>query len=324
MTRSRHDRFPRHDDERRARLRAATRDLEAQWRSTDGLPGGLNAAIDAVADASPEIAIAALMPWLSDTGWLRERLAAATGLLAADPFARPPLRPVGGGEGAGGLILAERGAIRLSLQLHPAGTPSSTAALFIPGRSAFRILADGGAAVRFHEVAVSADEEAGVFTAAGAARCRTGPPRALVDGECWILDTARQAFTLSGATRDIVILELSAQPPSSLPIRSYDNASGRLLHVSASRRDSSFCQMALALLRMFGRADAAPLFVTATGSGDFAARWLALRDLIALDAAAAYPCVVRMAEDDPHPEVRHAAKAVLALYDRKEIPACLS
>ncbi|WP_293645584.1 HEAT repeat domain-containing protein, partial [Sphingopyxis sp. RIFCSPHIGHO2_12_FULL_65_19] len=237
-----------------------------------------------------------------------------------------PLRLVGGGDGgAGGLVLADRGAIRLSLQLRPdpAKTPAPATAIFVPGRAALHILADGGASITLHDVAVTRAEEDGAFTASAAASCRPRAPRSLRTGETLILDTARQSFTLGagGAGRagggassgDVLLLELAVQPPSRLPIRAYDIASGRLARVSASRRDSSFRAMALALLREFGRADAAPLFAAEAASEDFAARWNAMRELAALDAAAARPLLAAMAAADPHPEVRRAAAATHAL-----------
>lgn len=135
-------------------------------------------------------------------------------------------------------------------------------------------------------------------------------------------DTTREAFSLSHATGDILLLELAVQPPSPLPIRSYDIATGRLVHVSAARRDSSFRTMALALLRSFGRTDAVPLFLDATHAGDFAARWSALRELVALDPAAAQPRLAAMAAADPHPEIRRAATATLALYPAPKAEPC--
>jgi HEAT repeat protein len=123
------------------------------------------------------------------------------------------------------------------------------------------------------------------------------------------------ADTIPGA-RDTLLLELTVQPPSPLPIRSYDRATGRLLHVSASCRDSSFRAMALTLLRHLGRPDAAPLFIAETHSTDFAARWHAMRELIALAPAAARAPLAAMAAGDPHPEVRAAAKATLALFNK--------
>ncbi len=299
-------------------MRAAEADLAARWRSEDARPAGLAAALaSADADAAdPTRALAHLRPWLADTSWLTARLADALALLAADPFARPPLPVVGSGGGPGGLILAERSAVRLSLQHWPAksaGTPP-TAALFVPGRAAIRVLAAGGAGLTLHHVALSDAEEAGAFTAAGAAPCTRDPPRPLRTGELLELDTTRTAFTLARARGDVLLLDLSIRPPSPLPVRAHDIASGRLIHVAASRRDSSFRQMALALLREMGRRDAAPLFVEASHAEDFAARWAAMRDLVALDPAAAHPRLVQMAAEDPHPEVRAAAAATLALY----------
>ncbi|WP_374525462.1 HEAT repeat domain-containing protein [Sphingopyxis sp.] len=321
---SRHDHFPRHDPDRCRRLRKAARGLESDWRTADAGPDGLVATIGALQDAPLDIVLHRLLPWLQHITWLRTRLAGALALLAVDPFARPPLRPVGGGEGAAGLILAERGHIRLSLQFHrveQGGTQSSTA-VFIPGAAAVRVLASGGAKLHRHHVALSEAEEAGLFSAATAAPCRSEPPRPLTDGELLCLDTTREAFSLAQASGDVLLLELAVQPPSPLPIRSYDIASGRLAHVSASRRDSSFRTMALALLRSFRRTDAAPLFAEATYTEDFAARWSALRELVALDPAAARPRVEAMAASDPHPEIRRAATATLALYPARKVEPC--
>lgn len=315
---SRHDHFPRADRARRTAIRHAVSELAAAWTAIDTAPDGLLTAIDAQADAPADAAIAALLPWLTDPGWLAARLASALALLRADPFARPPLRAFGGGEGGapGGLVLADRGGIRLTLRLSPAAArpaPPAAPAIFVPGRAALHILVSGGAQLCLHRVAVTPAEEAGAFTARAAAPCHTTAPRPLHRGETLHLDTARQSFSLIPGARDTLLLELTVQPPSRLPIRSYDPATGRLLHVSASRRDSSFRAMALTLLRHMQRADAAPLFDSETHSSDFATRWHAMRELIALSPAAARAPLTRMAAHDPHPEVRAAAQATLAL-----------
>lgn len=317
--RSRHDHFPRADAARRTAIRAAVSEIDAAWTAADTTPDGLLTAIDAQADASPDTAIAALLPWLTDPDWLTARLASALALLRTDPFARPPLRPVGGADGApGGLVLADRGVVRLTLRLWPFAThtPAPAPAIFVPGRAALHILASGGAQLCHHQVAVTPAEATGAFTARTAAPCHSAPPRPLQTGETLHLDTARQSVSLIPGARDTLLLELTVQPPSPLPIRSYDPATGRLLHVSASCRDSSFRAMALTLLRHLGRPDAAPLFAAETQSEDFAARWHAMRELIALDPAAARAPLAAMAADDPHPEVRAAAKATLALFNK--------
>ena len=318
---SRHDHFPRHDAARRDAIRAAVVSLDAAWAAADSAPAGLLTAIDVQADAAPAAAIAALRPWLTDRRWLAARIDSALALLRADPFARPPLRGFGGGEGGGGdpapggLVLAERGHVRLTLRLWPfaSAAPPEAPAIFVPGRAAIHVLASGGAQLCRHRVAVSAAEEAGIFTARAAAPCQSDPPRPLSTGETLDLDTTCESFTLVPGARDVLLLELTVQPPSPLPIRSYDPATGRLLHVSAARRDSSFRAMALTLLRHMQRPDAAPLFAAETESEDFAARWHAMRELIALAPAAARAPLTRMAATDPHPEVRAAAQATLAL-----------
>ena len=71
--------------------------------------------------------------------------------------------------------------------------------------------------------------------------------------------------------------------------------------------------MPLTLLRHLGRTDAAPLFAAETKATDFAARWHAMRELVALDPAAARSHLKAMAASDPHPEVRRAAAATDAL-----------
>jgi hypothetical protein len=313
---SRHDHFPRADPARRTAIRAAVSELEAAWTAADTAPGGLLTAIDAQADAPADTAIAALLPWLTDTHWLTARLTSALALLRSDPFARPPLRPIGGTDGApGGLVLADRGTIRLTLRLWPfvPHTPAPAPAIFVPGRAALHILASGGAQLCHHQVAVTPAEEAGAFTARAAAPCHSTPPRPLRTGETLHLDTARQSVTVIPGQHDTLLLELSFQPPSPLPIRSYDPATGQLLHISASRRDSSFRAMALTLLRHLDRPDAAPLFEAETQSPDFAARWHAMRELITLNPTAARAPLEALAADDPHPEVRAAAQATLAL-----------
>ncbi|MEL0156940.1 hypothetical protein, partial [Sphingopyxis sp.] len=73
---SRHDHFPRHDPARCGAARAAADALAEDRRAEDTCPGGLIAAMDALADAPPAAAIDALLPWLADIGWLRARLAA--------------------------------------------------------------------------------------------------------------------------------------------------------------------------------------------------------------------------------------------------------
>jgi len=58
----------------------------------------------------------------------------------------------------------------------------------------------------------------------------------------------------------MVMLQLFVDAPSQMPMREHDPVTGRLIRVAASGHTTGFRQMGLALLRTFGRHDAAPIF----------------------------------------------------------------
>ena len=72
--------------------------------------------------------------------------------------------------------------------------------------------------------------------------------------------------------------------------------------------------MMVSLLRVMEREDALPLIAEALDSPHFYTRWHIMRELLAMDAEAALPPLRRMAADDPHPEVRAAARQTLDLF----------
>ena len=72
--------------------------------------------------------------------------------------------------------------------------------------------------------------------------------------------------------------------------------------------------MMVSLLRTMEREDSVPLLEEALASPHFYTRWHVMRELLALDAEAAHPHLRRMAEADPHPEVRAAARQTLDLF----------
>jgi HEAT repeat protein len=87
----------------------------------------------------------------------------------------------------------------------------------------------------------------------------------------------------------------------------------RFAGASSSDELSSRIQMMLSLLRSLDRQDAAPLFRSMLDSPNFFDRWHAMREFLALDPEQALPWLRVMAEQDPHPEVREAARSALAL-----------
>jgi hypothetical protein len=311
---SRHDHFPRSDLARRTLMRQREAALDARFRHEDTQPGGIGSAMRQVAGADPDTIFAALMPWLEDHRWVQRRLAAALALSAADPFALPPLRIFSGGA-LGGIILTEVPPITCSLMIRPFNQPAPRAAsvIFSPGHGLTRIIRSGGARIQHYCVALSAEERSGGFRAATAAPLQIGEHGPLADGDQIRVDQQCESFNMTAGPGDLVMLQLFVHQPSRVPMREYDPAAGRLVRSAAAGRATSFRQMGLAVLRAFGRIDAAPLFAAALADDDFAMRWQVMRELLALDAAAALPHLIMMAADDPHPEVRAAASATLGL-----------
>jgi HEAT repeats len=319
---SRHDQYPRANHDRRRAMQAAAAALDARLRMQDDSEGGIGAAMRRLAGANPDMIFAELAPYLTNNDWVQQRLGAALALCAADPFAMPPLRMFSGGA-LGGLILAEVPPITCSLMIWTFNQPAPRAptVIFSPGHGLTRIVRSGGARIKRYAVSLDRAEIGGGFRAASAApmvQIGEGP---LADGDLIRVDQQCESFNVTAGDGDLVMLQLFVHQRSRVPMREYDPATGRLIRAAAAGRATSFRQMGLAVLRAFGRTDAAPLFAAALADEDFAMRWQVMRELLALDTAAALPHLTAMAAQDPHPEVRAAATATLALL-RARAAAC--
>lgn len=318
---SRHDHYPRADVTRRRQMQTAAAALDARLRAHDAAPGGIAQAMQRVAGAAPDRIFARLAPFMADHGWVQQRLRAALALCAADAFARPPLR-IFSGSALSGLILAEVAPITLSLMIRPFNQPAprDPSVIFSPGHGLTQIVRSGGAAIRRYRVRLSEEERAGKFRQATAAPLEDLGQAPLADGDQIRIDQQSESFNLIPGDSDLVMLQLFVHAASRVPMREYDPATGRLIRAAAAGRATSFRQMGLAVLRAFGRTDAAPLFAAALDDDDFAMRWQVMRELVALAPQSALPHLSAMAADDPHPEVRAAAQATLNLL--RERTAC--
>jgi len=94
----------------------------------------------------------------------------------------------------------------------------------------------------------------------------------------------------------------------------YDSSSLTFVNASSTDEVASRVQLMVSLLRTMDRQDAVPLVAEALNSPRFYTRWHVMRELLAMDADAALPHLRRMAEADPHPEVRAAAVQTLAMF----------
>jgi hypothetical protein len=180
------------------------------------------------------------------------------------------------------------------------------------------------AVTRYHRaggarlLAWDAGEDAAAFRFASAPRLVALPAIALADGEIRALDGRRHAFALTDAAAPVVALTIS--PRTGGLARAYDRASGRLVRVAGNDMAEARRRMLLTLLRVSGRRDAAAQFDAATRAPAHDLRWAAMREWLALDAEAALPRLRTLA-DDPHPDVRDAARATLPLVEARLCPA---
>lgn len=265
---------------------------------------------------SPELAAERAEQLLADSDWARELLAPLMGALAADPLFEPPIK-------------VHRDALRIGAALFDcpaasiaASVTSASAMARLPpprtivftGRVAItRTVRAGGARLRRW----CADAMAPEFNAGDAAPCSVLEPVRLEDGMIHRTDGRWQAQLICDAGADVVTLVATIRAGAAPLMREYDIHSGALLRVADADDRPSRTEMLLRFLRVAGRADAGACFDDATRAHGFHLRWAAMREWLALDAAAAANRLGEMACDDPHAEVRTAAARMLPIVKQR-------
>ena len=108
----------------------------------------------------------------------------------------------------------------------------------------------------------------------------------------------------------LVSLRVSRERPSPRPTSEVEIATGHVVHWASACPAEGRAQLSAALLGAMGRADAAPVLADyACGQADGGARWEALRQALALDTAAGFAGLNRLAED-PTDELAPVARAL--------------
>jgi hypothetical protein len=186
----------------------------------------------------------------------------------------------------------------------------------------YRFLKGGRAIFSFWETTGLASE--------GQGPCRLVGRRRIEDGETLELDGRYQSFVVDHAEGDLVYLHTRTPVGASALVAEYDSSTLEFIGGSSTDEASSRMQMMLSLLRLMDRADAIPLFRRALGSSHFYARWHAMREFLALDPRLALPHLRKMAQADPHREVRAVAAQTLRAFfaeeaaEREEELRCLA
>lgn len=253
---------------------------------------------------------------LGDADWAAGLITPLIDALAEDPLFEPPIK-------------VHRDALRIGAVLFDcpaasiaASVTSASAMARLPpprtivftGRIAItRTVRAGGARLRRW----CADAMAPEFNAADAAPCSVLEPVRLEDGMIHRTDGRWQAQLICDADTDVVTLVATIRAGAAPLMREYDIDSGALLRVADADDRPSRTEMLLRFLRVAGRADAGACFDDATRAHGFHLRWAAMREWLALDAAAAANRLAEMACDDPHTEVRTAAARMLPIVEQR-------
>jgi hypothetical protein len=304
------------DREGQARTAARIEEVGRRLRSLPPL-----AALERLADSAngldAEPLLAAARTFLRSHELVEDCLDLMIGAALDDPFFRPPMR-TSLSDIQAGLLLVDRPSLSVYLSIASAtgiaekrldrNGPASIA--FTGRRSVYRFLRAGEAILSLWE---APDIESG-FSAETSGTCRLIERRAVSDGDLLELDGRRHGFVIEYARSDIVYLQAST-PAGSAPLTvEYDSRTLRFAGASSSDELSSRTQLMLSLLRALDRRDSAPLFREMLEGPNFFDRWHAMREFLALDAEQALPCLRAMADGDPHPEVREAARSTLRLF----------
>jgi hypothetical protein len=242
-----------------------------------------------------------------------------------DPFFRPPLPPITA-EIHSSLLLYHHPDLSIGLGVSgvddlaakKSGRRGPASVNFAGYVILLRLIDAGGATLSFWEAPPIGED----FVAADAGPCRLVSRRRMEDGEEVVIDGRHQSFVIDHAERDIVYFQAVARAQCAPVCAEYDSDSLSFIGASSTDEAASRVQMMASLLRAMGRDDAFPLLEKALDGWPFYARWHIMREMLAMDAAAALPSLRRMAQADPHPDIRAAARQTLGLFfEDEEVPA---
>jgi hypothetical protein len=293
----------------------------ARKYGADPLMCGLEHELAGLPERTPEALIHAARRFM-DSGealdaLMRDLIAEAR----ADPFFRPPFHPLSS-EVHDSLLLYHHPDLSISLGVtgldmlaaKKTGRRGPASINFTGFVTLLRFIKSGGATLSFWE----APEITAGFSAASAGRCRLVERRRIRDGEEILVDGRRQSFVIEHATGDILFFQAVARTGGAPIGAEYDSDHHGLVGATSADEAGSRLEMMVSLLRALERDEAFPVFEAALENPHFHTRWHVMREMLAMDADAALPSLQKMAAEDPHPDVRAAARQALSLFFAEE------
>ncbi len=268
-------------------------------------------------DRTPENLLAAARRFLNRTGDVDALVQEQIALSRMDPFFRPPFHPVSS-EVHNSLLLYHHPDLSISFGVTGVDMLAAKKIARVGGASInftglvtlLRFPKAGDAILSFWECDPIGED----FTAESVGPCRMTGRRRIEDGEELVIDGRHQSFVIEHASRDILFFQAVARAGCAPVGTEYDSDSLQLIGASSTDEPSSRIQMMVSLLRALGRDDAFPLLEESLRGAHFYTRWHIMREMLAMDAEASLPALRRMADGDPHPDVRAAARQTIDLF----------
>lgn len=304
------------DKARQERSQAAVQQFVDEWTGSP-LMGGLTRELTLMEQPTPDEVIAAARRFFDRADDLAALLGALIERCRADPFFMPPFHPLTS-EIHSGLLLFQHEHLSIGfgvsgvdmLAAKKSGRRGPASIGFSGLWNLFRYVKAGDALVSCWE----AEPIGAGFSAGGTGKCRCTGRRRIADGEEILIDGSRESFIVEHASSDMLYLQAMVTMGAAPLAAEYDSATRAFIHAMSTDEASSRVQMMATLLREMDRDDAVPVLRELLASPHFYTRWHIMRELLALDAEAALPDLRRMAQADPHPEVRAAAGQTLQLF----------
>lgn len=292
-----------------AEAERTSRDLARDWAESQSA-GRIATLLDDACATDADRAIDRAHRLLTDETWVAGMLRPLMAALAEEPLVVLPLG-------------ARRHAGRTTLELHRslaarvvvtvwdapadrASTPGNR--IVMSGRIGVARYCRAGGLILHRWRADPVPHSLDGIAALHAARAETITVR---DGDIIVSD-GRCEGTVVVSRRDLVVTLAVQLQAGAAPVMREFSARGRLLRAASTDPRASRMLPLLTLLRLQGRTDAAAHFAAASMHAAPWLRWAAMREWLALDAAAARSRLAEMAKDDPASEVRAAAALTLA------------
>lgn len=270
---------------------------------------------------SGEAVVETLCELFADHDWIE---AAIDGLLAElrrDRFFEPPFAALNS-DIHSGLLLYDDSSVSIALGVtgvtklaaKKGVARGSTSIGFTGHHSVLKFIKAGGATISLWEAAAVGD----AHNSSEAPTCWPVGKRELKDGDVLVFDGRRQSYVIEHATSDILLLQGTVKRGKVQLTTEYDSATLRYVGASATDEVASRVQMITTLLRKMKCTEAFPVIEQFLDDPHFFVRWHVMRELLGLDGPAALPHLERLASEDPHPDVRRAASAVLGGLQRHQ------